>query len=326
MIDLRQGDCLEVMKSIPDGSVDLILTDLPYGTTACSWDEIIPLDEMWAEINRIVRPNAMIVMTASQPFTTKLIHSNMGNFSHQWIWEKEQGSNPLLANKIPMKNFEDVVVFNSCGYDVLNKNPLRDYFAQVLEFIGLNLKQINEQLGHRRAEHCFYINSTQFGLCTEAVYNELINTYGIDSMNGFRLYKNLKEADVAFSVSSLRTYNPQMEQGSNYVSGGGYIKHLDNHVKGGNKSNKRYPKSIIKFNTDKRSSQHPTQKPVALMEYMINTYSNNGDTVADITMGSGTTGVACVNTNRRFIGIELDKDYFAIAEKRINDARLENGH
>ena len=325
--NLMQGDCLERMKEIPDGSVDMVLTDLPYGTTSCAWDEIIPLDKMWAEFYRVIRMNGFIVLTASQPFTTKLVHSNIKNFSHQWVWQKEQGSNPLLANVAPMKNFEDVLVFSNSytKYDFEGVHPLRPYFADVLEFIGKNLKQINTELGHRRAEHCFYINSTQFGLCTESTYNELIGRYSINKMQGFRQYKDLEEANKVFKNEHLdglypRVYNPQKTKGKRYVSGGGYIEHLDNHVEGGTVSDERYPTAVIKFNTDKAKSQHPTQKPVALLEYLIKTYTHEGHTVLDATMGSGSTGVACVNTNRNFIGIELDQGYFDIAKQRIESA------
>jgi site-specific DNA-methyltransferase (adenine-specific) len=318
-VDLYKGDCLEQHKHIKDGSVDLILTDLPYGTTACAWDEIIPFEKIWEVCYRILRPNGFIVMTASQPFTTKLINSNIENFSHQWIWEKEQGSNPLLANKMPMKNFEDVIVFSKNSYDTQNNNPLREYFKSIMHFIKLNLKQINNKLGHRRAEHTFYVESTQFGLCTEKTYNELIKVFKIDTMDNFKEYLELKNIDLEFMNRFPRTYNPQMEDGSEYTSGGGYIKHLDNNVSGGNKSNKRFPKSIIKFNTNKNKSQHPTSKPIPLLEYLIITYTNENDLVVDLTMGSGSCGVAAKNTNRNFIGIEMDDGYFDIAKKRIED-------
>jgi site-specific DNA-methyltransferase (adenine-specific) len=198
-IDLYKGDCLEQHKHIKDGSVDLILTDLPYGTTACAWDEIIPFDKIWDVCYRILRPNGFIIMTASQPFTTKLIASNIDNFSHQWIWEKEQGSNPLLANKMPMKNFEDVIVFSKNSYDIENKNPLRDYFKRVIDFIGLNLKQINNKLGHRRAEHTFYVGSTQFSLCTEKTYIELVKVFKINNMDNFKDFSELKNIDLEFA-------------------------------------------------------------------------------------------------------------------------------
>ena len=278
---------------------------------------------------RLLRPNGFIVLTASQPFTTKLIASNIDNFSHQWIWQKEQGSNPLLANKMPMKNFEDVLVFSNepTKHDTKGEHPQRLYFKNVIEFIGLNLKQINAKLGHRRAEHCFYLDSTQFGLCTEKTYLELINVFEIDKMQGFTEWEVLNIENKEFRAELIRkfdeinprVYNPQMTEGKEYVSGGGYVKHLDQFVEGGNVSNKRYPTSIIEFATDKSKSVHPTQKPTALLEYLIKTYTNEGMTVFDATMGSGSTGVACKNTNRDFIGIEMNDEYFKIAEQRIKE-------
>ena len=326
MIKLYKGDCLEIMdKLIAKGvKVDAIICDLPYGTTACSWDEIIPFEPMWKEFYRILRPNGFIALTASQPFTTKLIASNIDRFSHQWIWQKEQGSNPLLANKMPMKNFEDVVIFgNEHKHDFTFRSPLRAYSKKVMEYIGLKLKQINTALGHRKAEHFFYVDSTQFNICTEKTYLELIEVFGIDKMQGFTKYKTLQTENTEWLDSFPRVYNPQMTEGKEYVSGGGYVKHLDQFVEGGSVSNKRYPTSIIEFATGKSKSVHPTQKPTALLEYLIKTYTNEGMTVFDATMGSGSTMVACKNTNRNGIGIEMNEDYFNIASERVEKKRKE---
>jgi DNA modification methylase len=326
---LYKGDCLIESDKIESGSVDLILTDLPYGTTACSWDEIIPFKPMWKMFYRLLRPNGFIVLTASQPFTTKLIASNIDNFSHQWIWQKEQGSNPLLANKMPMKNFEDVLVFSNEAkkHDTKGEHPQRLYFKKVLDFIGLKKKEIINNIG-QCADHCFRVDSTQYGLCTNNTYNKLIKVYGIDKMQGFTEWEvlNIENKDFRaelirkFDEKNPRVYNPQMTEGKEYVSGGGYVKHLDQFVKGGNVSNKRYPTSIVQFATEKSKSVHPTQKPTALLEYLIKTYTNEGMTIFDATMGSGSTGVACVNTKRNFIGIELDDKYFEIAKQRIKEA------
>lgn len=324
---IYNGDCLEIMKTFSDKSVDLVLTDPPYGTTQCAWDTVIPFEAMWEQLYRILRPNGFIIMTASQPFTTKLIGSNIDNFSHQWIWEKEQGANPLLANVMPMKNFEDVIVFSNeyKKYDYDGNNPLRIYFKNVQDFIGLSLNKINEKLGHRKAEHSFYITSTQFELCTKETYKQIVDKFSLNKMHGFLHFEELVQNNINFEKTLPiypRTYNPQMKSGKKYKSGGGYIKHLGNHVIGGNVSSKRYPTSIIKFNTEKIKSQHPTQKPVALMEYLIKTYTNENETVLDFTMGSGTTGVACKNLNRNFIGIELDENYFEIAKRRLEQEQL----
>ena len=310
MIKLLKGDCLIESDKIESGSVDLILTDLPYGTTACSWDEIIPFEPMWKMFYRILRPNGFIVLTASQPFTTKLIASNIDNFSHQWIWKKEQGSNPLLANKMPMKNFEDVLIFGS-KYDFAGIHPLRPYFKKVFEFIGKTKKSIIEKIG-QRVDHTFRFNSSQFSLCTKETYNDLVLYFGIDKMEGFKKYEDIDNTKFP------RVYNPQMTEGKEYTSGSGFIEHLGFEKKGGTVSSQRYPTSIIEFATDKRNNQHPTQKPTALLEYLIKTYTNEGMTVFDATMGSGSTGVACKNTDRNFIGIEKDPQYYAVAVARVD--------
>jgi len=237
---LIQGDCLEVMKTIESGSVDMVLTDPPYGTTACKWDSIIPLEPMWEQLKRIIKPNGAIVMTASQPFTTSLIFSNMKMFKYDWCWKKPQGTGHLNAKKMPMRDKEDIVVFYSsqCTY-----NP-----------------QMTEGIPYR----------------DKAGKNHASTTSMTDS---YRAYTNFR-----------------------------------NDNKG-----TRYPKQVIEIGVVERGGVHPTQKPVALMEYLIKTYTNEGETVLDFTMGSGTTGVACKNLNRDFIGIELDEGYFKIAQKRINE-------
>ena len=234
-MQLMLGDCLERMKEIPDGSVDLILADPPYGTTACKWDSVIDLPLMWEQLKRVIKPNGAIVMTASQPFTSKLVMSNINDFKYEAIWEKPNPSNFTFAKKGIMKFHENILIF----------------------------------------------------------------------------YKNTP------------TYNPQMWIGEkNHGSVDG--KRKKNNETGANLkvvtknvSNIKYPKSVIKFNRE--MGLHPTQKPVALMEYLIKTYTNEGETVLDFTMGSGTTGVACKNTNRKFIGIEKDDKYFEIAKNRINN-------
>ena len=327
MMKLIQGDCLQEMQNIKSYSIDFILTDLPYGTTACSWDEIIPFEPMWQEFYRILRPNGFIALTASQPFTTKLIASNIDNFSHQWIWQKEQGSNPLLANKMPMKNFEDVLLFSNepTKHDTKGEHPQREYFKKVLDFIGLKKKEIINKIG-QCADHCFRIDSTQYGLCTNNTYNKLIEVYGINKMQEFTEWEVLNIENKEFRVELIRkfdeknprVYNPQMTEGKEYTSGSGFIEHLGFEKEGGTVSSQRYPTSIIEFATDKRNNQHPTQKPTALLEYLIKTYTNEGMTVFDATMGSGSTGVACNNTNRNFIGIEKDPQYYAVAVARVD--------
>jgi DNA modification methylase len=236
-ITLYNGDCLDVMKEIENNSIDLILTDLPYGTTACKWDTIIPLDQLWAQYNRIIKINGAIVLNAQQPFTTILASSNIENFRYEWIWEKPQGTNPLNAKIMPLKSHENILVF---------------YKAK---------PTYNPQMWF----------STPY--------------------SGFKNHDK-KIGEVYGNIGSQHRDNPTGE---------------------------RYPKSVLRFKPE--IGLHPTQKPVEMMEYLIKTYTNEGETVLDSTMGSGTTGIAAINTNRNFIGIEKDENYFKIAKKRIESTQ-----
>ena len=232
---LLLGDCLDLLPTIADDSINLLLVDLLYGTTACKWDSIIPLDKLWEQYNRVCKEDAAMVFTAAQPFTTVLAASNIKNLKYEWIWEKPQGTNPMNAKVMPLKSHENILVF------------------------------------YRKKS----------------------------------------------------TYNPQMWYSTPYsgfksdtakigeVYGKAQSKHRDN------PDGSRYPKTVLKFKQEK--GLHPTQKPVALMEYLIETYSNPGDTVLDNTMGSGTTGVACVRTDRNFVGMESDVEYYNLAQERINN-------
>ena len=292
-VKLMQGDCLIESEKIKSGSVDLILTDPPYGTmngfNGIDWDFAIDPKEVYATANRILRKNGKLVLFSQEPYTSRLIteaHPNIP-FSYRMIWEKNAFANALLVNKAPVSYYEDVLVFNK-EHDIDNLHPLRFYFGEVMEYIGLGLKDINDALGHRRAEHTFYIKSTQFALCTKETYEELIKKFGINNMQGFKTYAELEQANKRY----LGTFN--LWEGNKYKS------------------------NILKYRKD-YDGYHPTQKPVALLEDLIKTFSNKGDTVVDLTMGSGSTGVACKNTGRNFIGMELDEEYFKIATERINE-------
>ena len=233
MVDLRHGDCLELMKNIPTGSVDLVLCDLPFGVTRNSWDNVIPLEKLWEEYHRVAKENAAFVLNCQQPFTAKLIISNEKEFKYCWCWHKKQCSGFLNAKKQPLRNCEDIAVFyrKQCTY----KPQMRKGKPQ------------------------------------------LKNTGGQTSNYG------------------KFTYQPHI-------------------------SEMYYPTTMIDFPLRRFKGGHPTQKPVELLEYLIRTYTDEGETVLDNCMGSGSTGVACVNTNRRFVGIELDDKYFEIAKQRINAA------
>lgn len=233
------GECLERMQEIETGSVDMVMADLPYGTTACKWDTIIPFESLWAEYRRVCKKNAAIVLTASQPFTSALVMSNVKEFKYDWCWRKSNATGHLNAKKMPMRQHEDIVVFSQgrIGYT----------------------PQLFVKPSARSAQKSVKTKGS-YGDFEEGVFREIPEEMG-------------------------------------------------------------YPRSVVDFSTAfhaREAGMHPTQKPVALMEYMIRTYTNQGETVLDNTMGSGTTGVACINTGRRFIGIERDLAYFKIAQTRCD--------
>ena len=235
---LLHGDCLDLMATIESGSVDMILCDLPYGTTACKWDTMIPFEPLWAQYKRVIKPNGAVVLFGSQPFTSALVMSNPAWFKLSLVWEKDKATGHLNAKKSPMRAHEDILVF--CG--------------------------------------------------ASPTYNPQMVDTGVPSNKSAKRTR----------TSSAETYGKFNE----YQRGGGTL---------------RYPRSVLKMNTvnSAHGVVHPTQKPVALMEYLIRTYTNECETVLDNCMGSGTTGVACLNTGRNFIGIEKDPKYFEIARNRI---------
>lgn len=237
---LRQGDCLELMQDIPRNSVDMVLCDLPYGSTRNKWDTVIPFAPLWEQYNRVIKDNGVIVLFGSGIFSADLMESNKKMWRYNLIWQKTQPTGFLNANRMPLRNHEDILVFYK---------QLPTYNPQKTQ-------------GHKRkissAKHKEHCRKTE--------------NYG---------------------EHNLSSYN----------------------------STERFPCSVVQFSKDiQKSALHPTQKPVALLEYLIKTYTNEGETVLDNCMGSGSTGVACINTNRNFIGIELAENYFRIAEKRIRQA------
>lgn len=236
-IKLLHGDCLELMKDIPDGSIDMILCDLPYGTTACKWDSVIPFEPLWGQYKRIIKDNGAIVLFGSEPFSTELRHSNIKMYKYDWVWNKKLAGNGILAKRQPLKIHENIMVFNTSIYmPQMTKGKLRK------------------------------------------------------KMTG-----NIKESEITGGNSVVKEYC----------------------------NDEYYPKSIIEVSAAnmRKGRLHPTQKPVDLLEYLVKTYTNEGDVVLDNCMGSGSTGVACINTGRKFIGMELDKGYFDIACKRIAEAQ-----
>lgn len=242
---LMNGNMLNEMDKIPNNSVDMILTDLPYGTTGCSWDTIIPFDLMWEQYKRVIKENGAIVLFGSQPFTSKLITSNIENYKYDWIWDKVSVSNPQLAKIQPLKNYETISVFGKKGIKT-------NYYPQGLQRIkGAKKTNSSEREGVEKLGH----------------------------------------------ISRRKDY----------------VQEFTN-----------YPKAIIE-NPRPANGVHPTQKPTDLLEYLIKTYTIAGETVLDSTMGSGSTGVACLNTDRKFIGIELDEKYFEIAKGRMKNNQNQLG-
>ena len=241
--EIYNMDCLEGMRYIPDKSIDMILCDLPYGITQCKWDSIIPLELLWIQYEKIIKDNGIIALTASQPFSSILVMSNIEMFRHEWIWEKDGGSNFGNVSREPMKEHEHIIVFSSGKWIY---NPIKE-----------------ERVGNRKGK----ITKSMRPIGDSECYNK---------------FNNPGEWVV-----------PEL----------------------------RYPKSIQRFTRER--GLHPTQKPVELFEYLIKTYSNEGDTILDNCMGSGTTAIACMNTKRNFIGFELEKKYYDICIERINTRRNE---
>ena len=238
---LYNGDCLEEMKKIPNGSVDMILTDPPYGTTACKWDTVIDLDLMWVQLKRIIKPNGAIVLFGAEPFSSKLRMSNLDMFKYDWIWEKSKATGHLNSKRRPLIKHEMIHIFYSM--------------------------------------QCIYNPQSLIKKCVPTI------------SKGDRGSKGKGSSGDVYGLATKDTIQ----------------------------THSNYPVSVQNFDVVMRTI-HPTQKPVKLLEYLVKTYTNENETVLDFTMGSGSTGVACSNTNRKFIGIEMDNDYFKIAEDRIKDA------
>ncbi|HIB7292345.1 TPA: DNA-methyltransferase [Escherichia coli] len=303
---LYSGDCLDVMPSLLPGSVDLVLCDPPYGTikgltlrtwdkSTTAWDDALNPEDIFTQCERLLRVGGVLVMFSQEPHTSTMITLADKNlpFLYRMVWKKEHFPNPLSVKKAPVSLFEDIVVFRK-KYDSEKNHPLREYARNILSFIGHRTdKEVNKTLGHRRAEHFFCVNTLQFSLCSQDTYNELIKRFGIDRMPGFMTYEEMRKVNSGYGTVVFN-----LPQG------------------------KKYRANILEYARE-RELWHPTQKPVALLEELIQTYSNPGDRVLDFTMGSGSTGVACIRTGRRFTGIEKDDRYFAVAKKRLEKENSE---
>src|SRR5574344_55862 len=301
---LYLGDCLIESDKIENGSVDLILTDLPYGVvkmkesagnykvlnTAETWDKAIEPKSIYEIANRILRKNGKMILFSQEPYTSRMITEAIPNvpFSYRAIWEKNDFANGLGVNKAMVSFYEDILIFSKT-HDLERSHPLINYFMGELQKIGMSQSDINKLLGNKMGGH-YFTNGVQFCIPTETNYNKLQQTGYFQ-----KPYSEIKEIDEQFKNKFTSTFN--LWEGNKYKS------------------------NILKYKKD-YNGYHPTQKPILLLEDLIKTFSNEGNLVVDLTMGSGSTGVACKNTNRSFIGIEKDENYFKIAEQRINARTL----
>jgi len=300
------GDCLDKHKKIKSGSVDLILTDPPYGTVKeignsdrvkhgmqnkTSWDNAINPSDIYNISNKLLRVNGKLILFSQEPYTNELINKAINNlpFNYKMIWLKDHFANSLIAKKAPVNYYEDILVFSKEN-DIDNLHPLREYFKKVKEFIGKSKVEIMDIIG-QRADHTFRTTSTQFSLCTKETYQELVNIFEINKMEGFKTYKELRRIDKNYdSVFNLWKDN-------------------------------KYKGNVLEYKKD-YDGYHPTQKPVALLEDLIKTFSNENDLIVDLTAGSGSTAVASVNTNRNYICIEKEKEYVEISRERLKKPSL----
>ena len=309
MIKLIKGDCLIESDKIESGSVDLILTDLPYGTmirtgdtdrniikmrNELKWDIAIDPKKVFEIANRILRKNGKMVLFSQEPYTTKLITEAIPNipFNYRATWEKDNFAIALGAKANMVSFTEDVLIFSKT-HNTYEEHNLLEYSLKLRNYTNYSRSKFKSKLGHIRYIHLMEISKkrNQGNLCTKEVYNELVNVFRIDKMYGFKEHEELEKLNDEFKKRFASTFN--LWEGNKYKS------------------------NILKYRKD-YTGDHPTQKPVLLLEDLIKTFSNDGDLVVDLTMGSGSTGVACKNTNRSFTGIELDDKYFEIAKNRIN--------
>lgn len=324
-MQLLNGDCLEIMPDIPESSVDLILCDLPYGTTDCAWDSVIPYAPLWKQYNRIIKPKGVIALFGDFPFSASLIESNITNFRHAWYWRKNNATGALCAKVQPMKVIEHIIIFSPPSESRNNAGKykqLREYMFSEREKTGLKAGQFRELLGNSMSSH-YFTNGRQFSIPTERDYKILQST-GYFQRPYSDIVAEWKAESGGGNPGETFTYNPQglVKLEKPIVNKAG--KH-SSQIYDGKKSDSiqeytGYPKNVLEFQNvgfgaEKRL--HPTQKPVALLEYLIKTYTNAGDMVLDNCMGSGSTGIACMNTGRNFIGIEKDEKYYEIARNRI---------
>ena len=382
-MELYNDNCFNVFPEIKDNHVDLFVLDLPYANkkfgncTACKWDTPIDLEKMWKEIKRIMKPNGVVIHFCNTKFGFTLIESNPKWFRYDLIWKKSRKVGFLSANKMPLRQHENIYIFSNeeDDTDIVRNKELREYSKKVFDYINTSKKDIINKLG-QGLDHFFRYSSSQFSLPIEENYNKLIAEYNIEKMENFKTYAEMKD------LEELTIYNPQKTEGKPYKTNGkgkcGIYdsKRIDNENKGDRHptsiiemepdheniyifkdkggtynpqktegkpyksreriegegvyikdtykrtatedTSKRHPSSILEYKNPHKTI-HPTQKPVDLIEWLIKTYSNENDVVMDFCMGSGTTGVASKNLNRKFIGVEMNKEIYDRAYKRIKE-------
>jgi site-specific DNA-methyltransferase (adenine-specific) len=296
MIKLYKGDCLIESDKIESGSVDLILTDLPYGTITdlyenCKWDIVIDTNKIMQVANRILRKNGKMILFSQEPFTYELMSKKIPNlnFNQRLIWEKDSSGNMLYSKKACVGFYEDILCFNKIEcYNA--KHPLTHYAEKVIKYINKPMKDITNIVGRSRF---LRVTDKDFKIMREDTFNKLNKIFNVDKMQGFKNFAELKEIDNDFKKKFASTFN--LWEG------------------------KKYKSNVLKYKKD-YDGHHPTQKPILLLEDLIKTFSNEGNLVVDLTMGSGSTLVACKNTNRNGIGIEMNDEYFKIAQQRVDSA------
>ena len=307
--ELYLGDTLELMNEIPEKSIDFICCDLPYGTTACAWDTIIPFDKLWEQYKRIIKDKGVIVLFGSEPFSSLLKTSNLSWYKYDWIWEKNNAGNFQLVNYQPLKIHETVSVF----YNETPDMEFADVMNENMKRLGLKNIDVSKLELSRTGGMTGWVTNKLNGsqLPTIEQWSKICNLFEIEN----------KYEEILSKVKKI-TYNLDLNDTDIVCSNkgkAGSLGHLSSESKRENYTQTKtgYPKSILRY--DRENGLHPTQKPLPLMEFIVRTYSNENETVLDNTMGSGTCGVACKKLNRNFIGIEKDEKYFNKAKKRIDE-------
>ncbi len=308
-------DCIKGMKNIADNSIDFILTDLPYGVTACKWDSVIPFPSLWEQYNRIIKANGVIALFSIQPFTTKLIQSNFNNFRYCWYWKKNNKTGFAFAKFQPMRCIEDICIFYADKGNEGKHIELRKYLFDELKKSGLKRADVDKLLENSMSSH-YFTNGKQFAIPSAKDYKKLQST-------GYfkRPYEDIKKEFAAQRKGATPTYNPQgLKAFNKFVNrkGKGSVYSMDKKPYFQKYTN--YPVHLLQFDNEVANNKnrfHPTQKPLALCEYLIKTYTDEGETVLDSCAGSGTTLLAAKNTGRQYIGFETDIDYYNICIKRL---------